>query len=240
MPVIAVVALAGFLIGFGKSGVAGTLGPFVTVVMALALPADDAIGLLLPMLIVADAFTVTAHWRRWDSSILRPLLLTALAGIAAGSVVISIVDEPTLRRIIATAMLVFVLGYAGIRRLRLPPEKVPRYAWVAGSAAGLTSTLAHLGGPPIVAYLLSAGVAPRVFVGTSAALFAAINVLKLPGYAFAGLLDWHLVLGTAWAWLLIPVGVAAGRILVDRIDRTAFERVTVALLAAGSVVLLVT
>ena len=50
------VALAAFLIGFNKAGVAGTLGPFVTVLLALSIPADDAIGLLLPILIVADWF----------------------------------------------------------------------------------------------------------------------------------------------------------------------------------------
>lgn len=237
---IALVAVAAFLIGFGKSGVAGTLGPFVTVVMALALPADEAIGLLLPMLIVGDAFTVTAHWRRWDLALLRPLVLAAIVGIAAGSVVIASVDEATLRRVIAVAMLLFVVAYAGVRRLQIAPERVPRYAWVAGSSAGLTSTLAHLGGPPIVAYLLTAGVAPRTFIGTSAAFFAAINLLKVPGYAVAGLLDGELIVSTAWAWLLLPVGVVAGRLLVDRIDRTWFERATLALLAAGSLVLLVT
>lgn len=237
---IALVALAAFLIGFGKSGVAGTLGPFVTVVMALALPADEAIGLLLPMLIVGDAFTVTAHWRRWDLALLRPLVLAAIAGIAAGSVVIAAVDETTLRRIIAVVMLLFVIAYAGVRRLQIAPDRVSRYAWVAGGTAGLTSTLAHLGGPPIVAYLLTAGVGPRTFVGTSAAFFTTINLLKVPGYALAGLLDGELIVSTAWAWLLLPVGVVIGRILVDRIDRTWFERATLALLAAGSLVLLVT
>lgn len=237
---IALVAFAAFLIGFGKSGVAGTLGPFVTVVMALALPADEAIGLLLPMLIVGDAFTLTAHWRRWDGTLLGPLIVAALGGIAAGSLVIAVVDEATLRRIIAVAMLLFVVAYAGVRRLRIPPEHAARYAWAAGGTAGLTSTLAHLGGPPIVAYLFTADVTPRTFVGTSAAFFAAINLLKVPSYALAGLLDSQLVVSTAWAWLLLPVGVVVGRMLVDRIDRTWFERVTLTLLAAGSLVLLVT
>ena len=58
------VAVAAFLIGFSKAGVAGTLGPIVTVLLALTIPADDAVGLLLPILIVADWFTLAAHWRQ--------------------------------------------------------------------------------------------------------------------------------------------------------------------------------
>jgi uncharacterized membrane protein YfcA len=71
---------AAFLIGFGKAGVGGSLGPFVTVLVVLTIPADDAIGLLLPMLIVADALTVAAHWRRWDRAILIRLLTAATSG----------------------------------------------------------------------------------------------------------------------------------------------------------------
>jgi hypothetical protein len=234
------VAVAGFLIGFGKSGVAGTPGPFVTVLMALTLPADDAIGLLLPMLIIGDALTVMAYWKRWDLGVLRPLVMAALGGIALGSLLISAISEPVLRRLIGVAMLIFAGGYALTQRLSIPPLALRRLAWVAGSTAGFTSTIAHLGGPPIVAYLISARLDPRTFVGTSAAFFALINILKIPGYAFAGLFDLPLILSTIWAWVLIPVGVMTGRLLVDRIERTWFERVTLLLLSLGAILLLVT
>ena len=101
---LATVALAAFLIGFNKAGVAGTLGPFVTVLLALSLPADDAVGLLLPILIVADWFTLAAHWRQWNTAIYIRLLLASLVGIAVGSLVISVVSEIVLRRIIGVAM----------------------------------------------------------------------------------------------------------------------------------------
>lgn len=237
---IAAVALAGFLTGFGKSGVAGTLGPFVTVLVALTIPADEAIGLLLPMLIVADAFTIAAHWDRWDVDLLRPLLFSALLGIGVGSLVISSVSEPALRTLIALATLGFAAVYMWSRTLRIRPEHMRRFAVPAGATAGLTSTLAHLGGPPIVVYLMSAGVDPRTFVGTSAAFFAAVNLLKVPGYLYAGLLDADLIVSTMWAWALIPVGVVLGRLMVDRINRTWFERITLLLLAGGAVILLLT
>ena len=232
------VALAAFLIGFNKAGVAGTLGPFVTVLVALSIPADDAIGLLLPILIVADWFTLAAHWRQWDTKIYLRLLLAALIGIAVGYVVISSVDEIALRRIIAVAMLGFALFYLKSRSIRLDPQKSDRYAWPAGATSGLISTLAHLGGPPVFIYLMTTSLSPRRFVATSAVLFATINLLKVPGYFFAGLFDGELIVSTMWAWVMIPIGVGVGRALVDKINRERFEKTTVVLLTVGALLLL--
>lgn len=233
------VAAAALLIGFNKAGVAGTLGPFVTVLLALSIPADDAVGLLLPILIVADWFTLAAHWRQWDTRIYLRLLAAALIGIVAGSFVISAVDEITLRRIIAVAMLGFALFYVRSRSIRLDPARSDRYSLPAGATSGLISTLAHLGGPPIFVYLMTTKLNPRQFVATSAVLFATINLLKVPGYFLAGLFDGELIVSTMWTWVMIPIGVLAGRALVDKINRERFERVTVVLLTLGAVLLLI-
>ncbi len=234
----AAVALASFLIGFNKAGVAGNIGPFVTVLLVATLPADAAIGLLLPILIVADWFTLAAHWRQWDTRIYLRLLVASLIGIVVGSIVLSMVDEVALRKIIAVAMLGFAVFHVTSRSLRLDPRKANRYVWPAGATSGLVSTLAHLGGPPVVVYLMTTDLNPRRFVATSAVLFATINLLKVPTYFAAGLFDPDLILSTIWTWTLIPVGVVAGRALVGRIDRERFDRVTVVLLAAGAVALL--
>lgn len=236
---IAVIALAAFLVGFSKAGVAGTLGPSVTVMVALAIPADDAVGLLLPILIIADWFTVAAHWKKWDVAIYRRLLVAALVGIAAGSLVISSVNEEMLRRIIAVAMLAYAVVYAASRLIKFDPEKSERYAWPAGITAGLSSALAHLGGPPIFMYLMTTSLDPRRIVATGAFLFASVNLLKVPGYFFADLFDADLIVSTMWTWLLIPVGVLVGRALVDHINRVWFERLTVTFMATGALVLLV-
>ncbi len=240
MELIVAVAVAGFLIGFGKAGVAGTLGPFVTVLMALTIPADEAIGLLLPMLIVADGFSLAAHWARWNGSIVVRLVIAAVAGIVVGSLLVSAISEAALRSVIAVLTLLFVAGFA-LLRWRIEPGRgtVVRWGSAAGATAGLTSTLAHLGGPPIIAYLMASRLEPRPLVATSVAFFAAINLLKVPGYALAGVFDAELIVSTLWAWALIPAGVALGRRLVDRIDRNRFEQVTLVLLAGGAVLLLV-
>ncbi len=237
---IIAIAAAAFLIGFGKAGIGGSLGPFVTVLVALTIPADDAIGLLLPMLIVADALTIAAHWRRWDRAILMRLLTAAAVGIAFGSIVVASVSEPMLRRLIALAMFAFVVIYPLSRRPGFAAKLSYRHASGAGAVAGLTSSIAQLGGPPIVTYLMTTDLEPRRFVATSAALFTSINLLKLPAYLFAGLLDGELIVATWWTWFAIPIGVITGRAFVGRINRLWFDRMTMGLLLGGALLLLVT
>jgi hypothetical protein len=143
-----------------------------------------------------------------------------------------------LRRIIAVAMLAFAAFYVKSRSIQLDPEKSRLYVWPAGATSGLASTLAHLGGPPVFIYLMTTNLNPRRFVATSAVLFATINLLKVPSYFLAGLFDGELIVSTMWTWLLIPVGVLAGRALISRINRELFERVAIVLLTVGAIILL--
>ena len=234
-----VTAIAAFLIGFSKAGVGGTLSPFVTVLVALSIPADDAIGLLLPMLIVADWFTMSAHWRQWVTPIVLRLLLASTVGIIIGSTILGSISEPALRNLIAIAMLVFAVYYL-ITKTQIAANLSMTRAWPAGFVGGLSSSLAHLGGPPILAYLLTTDLPPRKFVATSAALFTITNLLKVPAYFFAGLFDGELIASVWYAWLAIPLGTIVGRALVGRLNREMFDRITTTLLIAGAIVLLVT
>jgi uncharacterized membrane protein YfcA len=237
---LAVVALTGLMIGFGKAGVAGTVGPFVTVLMALVLPADVALGLLLPMLIVADGFAMAAYWRRWDLTALRRLLVAAVIGIAIGSVTINSVNETVLRRLIAVSILAFALLFVLTRGARMPVSAERPWAYAAGTTSGFVSTVAHSGGPPIVAYLMSTKTEPVKLVGTTIVYFTAVNLIKVPGYFYAGLFDAQLILSTAPAWISVPLGIALGKRLVHRINTVLFERLILILLVAGALVLFVT
>jgi len=233
------VGVAGFIIGFNKAGAASTLGPINTVLLAMLLPADQAVGLLLPMLIVADAFSVAAHWGKWNGAVMRPLLASAVVGIAVGSVTISVVDEEVLRRLIAISSLVFVALVVWTRFRKRTMVVRRAAAWTAGAASGLTSTIAHAGGPPVIAYLTALGMEPATFVGTTVVFFAIVNLLKVPAYVAAGIIPVDLILDTLWAWLAIPVGVGVGRLVIRHINPRLFDRAVLALLVIGAVVLLV-
>lgn len=238
--VVAVVATAALLIGLSKGGLGGGLGPLITVLVALVTSPDVAIGLLLPLLMVGDVAALVAHRGRWDRRLLARLLPGAVVGVAVASVFLRGVT-PELLRVTLVVVIVATVAYKvleprlGDRRLRVRPW----HGIVAGFVSGVTSTVAHVGGPPVVIYLLLARTAAVGYVATLAVFFWVVNWIKVPGYLVAGLFDWSLLVRLAPTAALIPVGTAVGRVVVHRVDQATFDRLVLVLLVAGAVLLLV-
>ena len=237
----AMTALVILLIGLSKGGLGGVLGSVATPLMVLVMPADQVIGLLLPVLMITDIFAVASHWRRWEMRLIWLLLPASLIGIAAGTFFITNVPEQTLRRGMGVIVLIFALykiwGEPRLRNWVYEPR-----GWhgvLAGSVAGLTSTVAHIGGPPISIYLLMQDLKPRTFVATNALFFTLLNWMKVPSYAFAGLFHVDQLLRIVWLLPLIPLGVWIGRWASIRINKVAFERLIIGLLVLTSFLLFV-
>src|SRR5690606_38287625 len=235
-----VVALAAFGIGFSKAGIGGGLGPLITVLMLVVFPPDTALALLLPLLMVGDVFSLSALWRRWDWRHAALLLPGAVAGVAAGTYLVSSLPPRTFRLVLGIVVLAFVAYFLIKPRLSVDREYVNRrwHGWLAGSTAGFTSALAHSGGPPITMYLLLQRMEPVRFVATTALVFASVNLIKVPAYASVGLFDWDLQLRLWWAVLVIPLGALVGRWAVMRVSPGVFHYVMTGLLAVSGLFLI--
>ncbi|RLT33730.1 MAG: sulfite exporter TauE/SafE family protein [Chloroflexi bacterium] len=229
-----------FLIGVSKGGLGGAAGAAATPLMALVMPVEQVLGLMLPLLMMADIFAVASHWRRWDNRLLLLLVPASLIGISAGTLLLTTISPDALRRGLAVIVILFVLYKLFEGRILRAMTYQPKgwHGMLTGIVAGFTSTLAHTGGPPVAIYLLMQQVTPRVFVATSAVYFAIINWLKVPYYIYAGVLDLNQLRQVVWLLPLIPVSVFVGRWLSTRIDKTTFDRVIIGLLAASALLLL--
>lgn len=239
--VLAAVAAASLLIGLAKGGLSG-LGPLLTVLVATVMPARVAVGLLLPMLMVGDIASVVAHRGHWNLPILRRLLPGAVIGVVAASLFLQSVSERGLQIMLAGFTLAFVayrLAEPVVARRRAVASPGPKWATAAGIATGITSTVAHVGGPPVAVYLLAERVEPRPFVATNAALFFLVNWMKVPGYVHAGLFDVDLIWQLAPLALLIAPGILAGRWFVRVVRPEVFDRFILISLVAGALLLLV-
>jgi hypothetical protein len=104
--------------------------------------------------------------------------------------------------------------------------------------AGLSSTLAHTGGPPISIYLILQNISPRTFVATSALFFMVVNWIKLPYYYYTGLFNFSLLTSIAWLLPFVPFGVWIGRRFSERIPKNLFDLIIVVLLAISGILLL--
>ena len=67
---IVLVAFVVLLTGISKSAFAGALGVFAVPILILLLPITEAIALMLPILIIADAMSVKSYWRKWDTALI--------------------------------------------------------------------------------------------------------------------------------------------------------------------------
>ncbi|MEZ4735811.1 MAG: sulfite exporter TauE/SafE family protein [Caldilineaceae bacterium] len=223
------------LTGLGKSGFGSGFGALATPLLALTIPVADAAALLLPLLIIMDMFTVPYYWRRFDRYHMRVLLLGALVGIAVGAYYFDALshNERAMKMGIGALAVLFVLIQVG-RTLILgalsqhrPPATV---GWLMGAVGGFTSTVAHAGGPPVTIYLVPQGLPRDKFVGTTAILFAIINLVKLVPYSYLGLLR---VSNVTTVLLLAPlayVGVRLGVFLNQRFTDKWFTRFVYAFL----------
>lgn len=239
LPLLATIGVCAFLLGLSKAGLGGGLGPLITVLLSMFVPPARAVGLLLPLLIVGDLFAVWVHRRSWDRDIVLRLLPAAVLGIVAASFLLGHLTERGLQIFLAVLSLAFVayrLAEKQIRALRFRPGAALGAA--AGFTSGVTSTVAHAGGPPVVMYLLARRTPPVTYVATTAVFFAVVNWLKVPGYVAAGLIDADIMVRLAPMAVFTVPGVMAGRLLVGRASRGLFEMIVLTLLVIGAVYLL--
>lgn len=237
-----IVALVSLLIGLSKGGMGAALVVLITPLLSLVMTIPQAVSTSLPLLMIADAVALWMYWKAWDKHYLRLLLPTAVAGIVVGTILLATLPDLALRRVVGAFTLLFVVYRLLSERLR-SMDYYPQnwHGYAAGAASGLGSALANTGAPPFMVYMLMQDISPTAFVGTTTLFFAIVNLLKVPAQVLTGLFDLYDLLAVVWALPLIPLGVWLGRWMVQRLNRAAFERVTLAaLIVAGLVLLLYT
>lgn len=228
-------SLAVVLVGIAKAGFGGGVGAIATPLMALTISVTDAAAILLPLLIVADIFSIRHYHATYDKRSLTFMLPGAIVGIAIGAAFFGYFDdnERILKIMLGVLSLAFVAYQAGRSMLTgmiARSHPTAPMGVIYGAAAGFTSTLAHAGGPPATMYLLPQQLPRRIFVGTNVMFFAAVNLLKLFPYWLLGLLR---IGNLATVLLLAPlavVGVWIGVRLNRRFTDLWFNRVVYALL----------
>ncbi len=238
LTIVVVMALLGLLLGLAKGGLQG-LGALLTPMLSLVLPPHLAVGVLLPMLMVGDAFAVYIYRGAWDWSLVRRLLPGAVVGALAGTFLLTNLPGDALRiglAVFTLLAIVYKLVNHALQRLRY--QSRPWHAHVAGLTTGVASALFNVGGPPFNTYLLLQNTSPRTFVATTALFFALLNLIKVPGFLIARVIDLPLLLSYWWVFLFIPAGIFLGRALILRLNQQVFEWLVIGLVVATSVLLL--
>jgi uncharacterized membrane protein YfcA len=222
------------LLGLSKGGFSG-LSSLAMPLVALAISPVKAAAIVLPILIVQDWVSVWAFRRDWDLRNLAILAPAGAVGVAAGWLMAARVDEQAVRLAVGLISVGFVVFM--LLRDRLASGAATR-ATVApglfwGAVAGFTSFISHAGAPPTMVYMLPQKLTPRLFAGTSAILFAIINLLKVGPYFALGQFSRDNLAASA---SLLPVAIASTFAGVWLVRRVSAERFYAAVLALTFIV----
>jgi uncharacterized protein len=169
---------------------------------------------------------------------MKVILVGGVAGVALGALTFRYFDESWMRLLLGAIAIAFI-AHRYARRLHLAPSErsTPKgFFWSAFS--GLTSTIAHAGGPPLSIYLLPQRLDKAVMVGTTVVFFAVINLVKLVPYTWLGLFDARNLTTSLVLAPLAPVGIGLGVYLMRRVDEALFYRICYGLLLIVGVKLL--
>lgn len=219
---IALISFVVILIGISKSAFAGALGVFAVPVLMFKFNAVDAIALMLPLLIIADTMSLNSFWKKWDNRLLMTLIPGALLGIVVGNLTMNHINADYLRIIIASICILVAIKNLWFKHITLSFINNKAGAVVMSATSGLTSTLVHAGGPPLIIYFTSIGLARTQFVATATAFFAIMNLVKLAGAVSLGLLTWNTIWTAAAFFPLAFVGNYIGVKINQTLDKQRF------------------
>ena len=233
--------VAALIIGMAKSGFAGGIGILAVPITANVLPADVALGVLLPVLIAADIVASATHFKNVAWKQLRPMLLGSVPGIVLASVLLLwLGDIGGLARMLNLVVGSLCLVLVGLQAWRLagrPLPRVPSNASTAGGVGGLCgliSTLTHAAGPIASIYLLELRFDKAKLVATAAWFFLLLNVAKVPTYAGLGLINPGTLKQSLWMASAVPLGAWLGIVLHKRIPEKPFQFIIYVAAAAAS------
>ena len=218
------------LVGIAKGGFGSGAGVFATPLMALTVPIPQAAAIMLPILIVMDVVGLWAYRGTFSRENLKLILVGGVIGVALGALTFRYLSDAWIRVILGAMSVGFVLQRYALRAqlLAARPSAAKGFFW--STVAGLTSTIAHAGGPPLSIYLLPQRLDKAVLVGTTVVFFAVINAVKLAPYAWLELFDARNITTSIGLAPLAPVGIWVGYSLMRRVPEELFYRICYALL----------
>lgn len=226
-----IVLAAVFVIAFMKGAFGGGFAIVGIPLLALVMAPIEAGALLAPLFVAMDLFALR-YWSpsTWSKRDLKILLPALVVGIGIGTWLLGVLDGRAIAILIGSVTLLFAgKWYAGGRKVA-QRERSGTGAAIAGTASGVTTMVAHSGGPPLAMYLLPLGLPKNIYAGTTSLFFTSGNIIKLFPWIWLGSIS-----GAPWLLMLIvlpivPLGVWAGWRLHERLDQILLYRVLYALL----------
>lgn len=217
--------IAALCIGLSKAGLAGT-ATLNVVLMAKAFGAKESVGVVLPLLIVADVmgFLINRKGGSW-----RPVWLMAvpsMLGVVAGAWLFEVIDKNAARTVIGwliVALLAFKLMLDVWKDTFLAMTEHKAFAWGMGFMAGVVTMLANAAGPVMTVYLLAQRLEKKDWLGVFSRFFLFINLFKVPFSRNLGIINGPSLVTNLVLLPAVIAGILIGWQVLKRIPQKPFE-----------------
>src|SRR5690606_26674838 len=101
------IGFVSLMIGLSKGGFGAVVVALTTPVLTFAVSSvQEAVGLVLPLLLVGDVLALRVYWGKWDMRYIRLLLPMAAVGALVGVYLLANLPDDILRRILGVFSLV--------------------------------------------------------------------------------------------------------------------------------------
>lgn len=240
-PILALALLGAMCIGLSKSGLAGT-ATLNVVLMAKIFGAKPSVGIVLPLLIVADLMGYLLNRQGGSWRQILPMIPAAVVGVFAGWFLLDRVDNNSARVVIGVLILALLAFNVVLRRKReqlLALTRHRTFTWGMGGIAGTATMLANAAGPVMTVYLLAQRLEKKEHLGVFCRFFLFINLFKLPFSGNLGLVTGPSLMTNLVLLPGVVAGIALGWQLLRRMPQDAFEAALAWLTALAAIWLIV-
>ena len=229
-----IIIVAGFiqgLVGFGSGLVSVPLlslmfGPKFVVPLTLVH------GLMMNMYLSVR----NRRYLQWKRVL--PLLLSGMAGIPIGALVLIMIPSDGLKVIMGVVISVFaVVLLSGIRR-KFRREKTALLP--VGFSSGVLNGSISMSGPPVILFLSNQGVGKRRFRANIVTYFFLLNIVTLITFLAAGILTEDVLITAVILLPPLPIGIIAGEALSGRVSEKLFRTIALLLVLGTGITALVT
>ena len=202
--------------GFGNALVAMPL-------LVLMIGVTEATPLVALAGLVIALIMLIREWREliWKDTLL--LLISSLAGLPLGLLLLTAFPENIVRIILGVILIGF--GLYNLLGIQLPVLEKPALAVPFGFLAGLLGGAYNANGPPVVIYGMMRGWEKEAFRASLQGFFFVSSLMIVAGHAISGLWSGQILKEFLFSLPGLILAVFLGEMIVKKITQVNFNRV---------------
>jgi len=223
------------LYGIAKSGLGGSIALISIPLMTIVMPLNQALAIVLPILILSDIVAVYRFRKNYDFQTLKLIVPLAAIGIFLASITFTYFSESLLKFIIGLMGFLFASHYFLFKKkIIVPIEKSILKGGICSTISGFTSFCVHAGGTPIGVYLLPLRMKKEIYLGTRVIFFTCVNLIKFPFYINLSIITLDSFKQSLMLFPLAVLGIGMGYQILKAVEENLFYNTIYVLILISS------